>query len=402
MNHACDDSDPRLKVLSSCCAPSAGNTWNASRALASLYKIFGELTRLSTTMKTMLNGMIVLAAALVAVLPGDVVAGNATTLSVSMVPNVTVTGSAGTYALQYASVLGAQTNWVTLTQLTLTGSATNWLDYSGVGKAQRFYRTVALSNGVSTNLNLALLVWIPAGTFTMGSPTNEALRDSDEAPHTVTLSKGFYMSKYLVRQGEYLSVMGSNPSYFTENTNYSVDQVSWFDAANYCVQLNQIEQDAGRLPSGWAYRLPTEAEWEYACRAGTTTAFNFGDSIRAGMANFYSYNEYNSTKGAITTNSAGVGCVGETTPVGSYIANPWGLYDMCGNLWEWCQDWYGTYPSGKVTNPTGATDGSWRVKRGGSWNDYGEYCRSAFRSNGWPDEGDYGMGFRIVLAQAQP
>ena len=129
------------------------------------------------------------------------------------------------------------------------------------------------------------MVWIPPGTFVMGSPTNEAERDSDETQHTVTLTQGFYMGKYAVTQGEYLALMGSNPSYFTTHDyngnpirpdlNRPVEQVSWIDATNYCAHLTQQEQAAGRLPAGWVYRLPTESEWEYACRAGTTTAFHY-------------------------------------------------------------------------------------------------------------------------------
>jgi formylglycine-generating enzyme required for sulfatase activity len=160
-------------------------------------------------MKTKMNAMMALAAALAVAWPGAIMAGNSPTLSVSMVPNITVTGDAGTYTLQYASVLGGQTNWVTLTNLTLTGTTTNWLDYSGVGQAQRYYRTVTLTT--STNPNPDLLVWIPAGTFVMGSPTTEALRYSNETQHTVTLTKGFYMSKYLVTQAEYaLACLGAN------------------------------------------------------------------------------------------------------------------------------------------------------------------------------------------------
>ena len=251
-----------------------------------------------------------IAIALVAVAcRGELVAANSTTLSVTMVPSVSITGDIGNYTLQYASVVGAgQTNWVTLTtNLTLNGASTNWLDYSGVGQAQRFYRTVAVTNSVPTNNpNPSLLVWIPDGTFVMGSPTSEAERDSVETQHTVTVTKGFYMSKYLVRQGDYVSVTGNNnPSAFTTykgvlNTNLPVEHVSWYDATNYCAKLTQREQAAGRLPSGWVYRLPTESEWEYACRAGTTMAFYFGSAIREGMANFDTHFEYDAAVGSIT------------------------------------------------------------------------------------------------------
>ncbi len=258
-------------------------------------------------------------------------------------------------------------------------------------------------NNISTNPNPALLVWIPAGTFVMGSPTNEAERNSDETQHTVTFTRGFFMSKYLVRQGDYLSVMGRNPSQFTGNTNFPVEKVSWIDATNYCAKLTQREQAAGRLPSGWVYRLPTESEWEYACRAGTTTAFYFGNAIRGGQANFDSYYEYDSTNGTITTNNARVGYICRTSPVGSYAPNPWGLYDMCGNVLEWCQYWYGPYPTGNgsvIDSVAPATDSN-RVLRGGSWASLGRDCRSAFRHHDSPNGRSYFVGFRPILAPGQ-
>ena len=153
------------------------------------------------------------------------------------------------------------------------------------------------------------MVWIPPGTFVMGSPASEAERDSDEVQHTVTLTKGFYMGKYAVTQGQYLAVVGNNPSYFqtedyngnpiSPDLNRPVEQVSWNDATNYCALLTQSDRAAGRVPSTWGYRLPTEAEREYACRAGTTTAFHFGSAIHGGMANFYDYYEYDAAIGDI-------------------------------------------------------------------------------------------------------
>jgi formylglycine-generating enzyme required for sulfatase activity len=245
----------------------------------------------------------------------------------------------------------------------------------------------------------------------MGSPTSEAQRNSsDETQHTVTLTKGFYMGKYAVTQGEYLALMGNNPSYFTpifgylQYLNRPVETVSWIDATNYCAHLTQQEQAAGRLPSGWVYRLPTESEWEYACRAGTTTAFNFGSAIHGGMANFDDYYEYDASIGDIyVRNPADSGWDLQTTAVGSYHPNAWGLYDMHGNVWEWCRDWYGTYPAGSVTDPQGPTSGSARVFRGGNWGYYGRYCRSAQRISGDPSYGGVSyFGFRVVLAPGQP
>jgi formylglycine-generating enzyme required for sulfatase activity len=252
------------------------------------------------------------------------------------------------------------------------------------------------------------MVWIPPGTFVMGSPASEAERNSDEVQHTVTLTKGFYMGKYAVTQGQYLAVVGNNPSYFVPANGYAqdlnrpVEQVSWNDATNYCALLTQSDRAAGRIPSTWGYRLPTESEREYACRAGTTTAFHFGSAIHGGMANFYDYYEYDAAIGDIYVASPSVPCLPRTTTVGSYAPNAFGLYDMHGNVWEWCQDWYGAYPTGSVTDPQGPASGSDRVFRGGSWYNYGWFCRSAFRVINIPSSWVNFIGFRVVLAPGQP
>jgi formylglycine-generating enzyme required for sulfatase activity len=256
------------------------------------------------------------------------------------------------------------------------------------------------------------MVWIPPGTFVMGSPASEAERDSDEVQHTVTLSHGFYMGKYAVTQGQYLALVGNNPSYFQTEDDYGnpispdlnrpVEQVSWNDATNYCALLTRSDLAAGRIPSGWGYRLPTESEREYACRAGTTTAFNFGSAIHGGMANFYDYYEYDAASGDIHVANPSVPWLPRTTTVGSYAPNAFGLYDMHGNVWEWCQDWYGSYPTGSVTDPQGPVSGSVRVIRGGSWHYGGRGCRSADRDGGGPAGRDGYVGFRVVLAPGQP
>jgi formylglycine-generating enzyme required for sulfatase activity len=275
--------------------------------------------------------------------------------------------------------------------------------------AQRSYTTPA-GAPPQTIPNMA---WIPCGTFTMGSPTSEAVRGTDETQHTVTLSQGFWMGKYLVTQADYLALVGSNPSYFTTQDVYGnpippdlsrpVEQVSWNDAVAYCAALTAREQAAGRLPAGWVYRLPTESEWEYACRAGTTTPFHYGNELRSGMANFDGQYEYPPC--GVSTyscyNPAGI-YLGRTTAVGSYAPNAWGLYDMHGNVWEWCQDWYGTYPTGSVTDPQGPSSGSDRVVRGGDWLDNAYYCRSARRLDSIPSNRASGAGFRVVLAPGQP
>lgn len=323
-----------------------------------------------------------------------------TTLKVEMVPNVEISGSPGAYILQGAS--GLPTNWQTLSSFTLEGSQTNWVDYSGANQALRFYRTVAATDPIFTNPEPAELAWILPGTFVMGSPTSEALRNSDETQHTVTLTKGFYMSRHPVTQRHYLEVVGSNPSYWTGDLNRPVEQVSWNDATSYCTLLTAREKTAGRLPAGWVYRLPTESEWEYACRAGTTTAFHCGDTLRSGMANFFACYEYDAGVGNITSNATGIGYLGRTTPVGSYAPDAFGLYDMHGNVSQWCQDCYGAYPTGSVNDPTGPASGVNRVARGGGWDCNGGYCRSAVRNIYAADHRDYGIGFRVVVAPGQP
>jgi formylglycine-generating enzyme required for sulfatase activity len=255
------------------------------------------------------------------------------------------------------------------------------------------------------------MVRIEGGTFTMGSPANEPERWDDEVQHRVTVST-FYMSKYEVTQAEYESVMETNPSYF-KGANLPVENVSWYNAVEYCNALsqregltpaytidksrsdpnNKSENDrikwlVTRNPNANGYRLPTEAEWEYACRAGTTTPFNTGNNITTNQANYDGYGPYNNNaKGTHRE---------ETTPVGSFAANQWDLHDMHGNVWEWCWDWYDDYTSGTQTNPPGAVSGAYRVLRGGSWYDIAGYVRSAHRRDDDSVYGNYGIGFRLV------
>jgi formylglycine-generating enzyme required for sulfatase activity len=295
------------------------------------------------------------------------------------------------------------------TLLQAYGGGTVWSDPSVPAPGQRFYRALSVPAPADTNL-----VFIQPGTFTMGSPTNEALRDATyETQHTVTISRGFWMGKYLVTQGDYLAVVGSNPSYFRngiEGTNnggtgrtitnelvHPVESVSWNDATNYCALRTQQEQAAGLIPTNYVYRLPTESEWEYADRAGTTTAFYLGSSLHSGQANFFGQEYYDASVGDVISNGIYLGI---TTPVGSYAANPWGLYDMIGNVWEWCQDWYDVYPGGSVIDPQGPATGSARVTRGGGWPIIARGCRSAIRFGG-PDGRDSAGGFRVVLAPGQ-
>jgi len=246
------------------------------------------------------------------------------------------------------------------------------------------------------------LVDIPAGTFLMGSPTTEPERADWEGPQTrVTLTYAFKMGKYEVQQAEYQAVMGTNPSYYAGHTNRPVEQVTWDEAMEYCRRLTEAQRSAGCLPAGRVYRLPTEAEWEYACRAGTTNAFGLGPALRSGMANFDAYFEYDQAVGTFE-NPTGVD-LGRTTAVGSYAPNAWGLYDMHGNVWEWCLDgWSAQLPGGTVTNTYTATTGTDRVIRGGCWYNAARACRSAYRLRATKYFYDNDLGFRIVLASDVP
>ncbi len=214
-------------------------------------------------------------------------------------------------------------------------------------------------------------VQIPAGSFTMGSPENEAGRGAGEAQRRVTLSQGFWLGKYEVTQAQWTRVMGSNPSDF-EGDNRPVDFVSWDAAQQFISKLN-------KTASG-PYRLPTEAEWEYACRAGSTWAFAYGN--RDGPLNNYSWYSANSGR--------------NTHAVGRKKPNAWGLYDMHGNVWEWCQDWYGDYPVGDATDPAGPSSGQLRVLRGGSWAVSAINCRAAYRPRNTPGYRYISAGFRVV------
>jgi formylglycine-generating enzyme required for sulfatase activity len=215
----------------------------------------------------------------------------------------------------------------------------------------------------------AKFVLIPAGTFTMGSPPTEPGRGKDETQHQVTISKPFYMQTTEVTQGQWLKVMGSNPSYFRNcGSDCPVENVSWNDVQDFIKKLNGQEKTN-------KYRLPTEAEWEYAARAGTADA-------RYGEIDSIAW--YNGNAGT------------KTHPAGRMQPNAWGLYDMLGNVWEWCQDRYGEYQSGGVTDPVGSSFGSLRVNRGGSWEERAIYVRAAGRYSLDPGAKRYSIGFRLL------
>lgn len=225
---------------------------------------------------------------------------------------------------------------------------------------------------------LLTMVQIPAGSFVMGS--TEGI--GNELPaHAVHISRPFWMCRHEVTQAEFQARLSRNPSSFS-GSNRPVEQVTWHDAVSFCTALNLMAISLGQLPAGYVYRLPTEAEWEYCCRAGTTGAFHFGASTTCSLAN------------------AGPACVGLTRDVATYPANAWGLHDMHGNVSEWCLDSWdfsNNYPSGAVTDPYG-TSGADRVIRGGSWLNPADYSRSAFRDGTTPASASSNLGFRVVLA----
>ena len=229
-------------------------------------------------------------------------------------------------------------------------------------------------------------VWIAPGSFTMGSESNETGRGSDEGPQTaVTITRGFWMSQFEVTQAEYIETTGSNPSTFTKDPQQPVEKVNWHEAVAYCRQLTAEATEAGTLPQGYIFRLPTEAEWEYACRAGTSTRFSYGDDpsdSELGETAWYVENSNSSPH-----------------PVGQLAPNPWGLFDMHGNVWEWCYDqWQYAYPGGKSKDFLASEDGWLRVARGGSWLYSASNCRSANRDDYGPNNRCSDIGFRVVLA----
>jgi formylglycine-generating enzyme required for sulfatase activity len=240
-------------------------------------------------------------------------------------------------------------------------------------------KEVDLEGGV--NLKLAL---IPAGDFEMGSPETEKSRFASEGPqHKVRITEAFYMGTTEVTQRQWKAVMGNNPSKF-QGDDLPVADVSWKDCQEFLKKLSTKERKT--------YRLPTEAEWEYACRAGSTMPFAFGETISAGQANYNGHYVYGNGKDGENRE--------EPTPVASFIRNAWGLHDMHGNVWEWCEDWYDEnyYRISPASDPTGPAQGTSRVGRGGSWYLPPSVCRSA--SRGWitPYVRDHFVGFRVVLS----
>jgi uncharacterized protein (TIGR02996 family) len=240
-------------------------------------------------------------------------------------------------------------------------------------------------------------VLVPPGDFLMGSRRGEEHRTQDEVRHEVQITRGFWLGVFPVTQAEYRRVMRRNPSSFRPDgeggdevaglstARFPVECVSWFDAVEFCAKLSRSrrERQAGR-----SYRLPTDAEWEYACRAGTTTVYHVGSALRPDQAN-----------------CGGFGGHRRPCPVGSYPPNAWGLFDMHGQVWEWCSDWIdsgGKYYRGAARDPQGPAEGEQRILRGGSWNDGPDWCRAGYRNAAGPDHGDFEGGFRVVCVTGAP
>lgn len=258
---------------------------------------------------------------------------------------------------------------------------------------------VSLWPGVAANISSAQppkeitnsigmkLVLIPKGKFMMGSPESEQGRNENENQHEVTISKDYHLGAYEVTQAQHEKVMGKNPSHLqraivgNENADLPVEQVSWDDAVEFCRKLSELPEEKR---TGRVYRLPTEAEWEYACRAGSNTAYSFDDE--EGLLPEYGWFNRNSSSRIFS--------------VGLLEPNAWGLYDMHGNVWEWCSDRYGKYPKGAVRDPTGPKVGSIRVSRGGSWDFGAASCRSAFRNGTGPSNRFDNGGFRVALSSS--
>ncbi len=255
--------------------------------------------------------------------------------------------------------------------------------------------SIGMTNGLAVTLaqpSFPGLVPIAAGTSAMGSNAPAGApyfgNAAHQPVHQVTISQPFWMGRYEVTQAQYLALMGTNPSSFA-GSDRPVESVTWTNALAYCNALNVQQTASGGVPAGYQYRLPTEAEWEYACRAGTTTEFHYGPALLCNEARFnYSFH---STPAADCVNPLG------TAMVGGYAPNAWGLYDMHGNVWEWCLDSYSDYTAAPKTNPF-VTGGTARVYRGGTWLDYSFVCRSARRSATAPNYVSFGLGFRVVLA----
>jgi uncharacterized protein (TIGR02996 family) len=254
----------------------------------------------------------------------------------------------------------------------------------------------------SVGMSLAL---VPPGRFRMGSSSEETGRSQDEGPlHEVEITKSFYLGAYPVRQRDYQGLMGSNPGWFSatgsgkssvdglDTSDFPVENVTWHEACEFCQKLSDLpaEKAAGRV-----YRLPTEAEWEYACRAGTSTTFCCGSSLSSQVANIRGNAPYGGAEPA--------SYLGRTCPVGRYPPNAFGLYDMHGNVYDWCSDWFDEdyYKNSPAQDPPGPVSGTRKVLRDASWADRAEACRAANRNRQAPGDRNMHVGFRVVCVVAR-
>ncbi len=267
---------------------------------------------------------------------------------------------------------------------------------AGLFAAPKVDRFSGMKDGQAREILGVKLCWCPAGRFRMGSPPDETGRRPDEAQVDVTLSHGFWAGKYEVTQGEWKRFAGPLPGQMTwgEGPNIPVCWANYTEAEEFARKLTERAQAARELPGTWRFRLPTEAQWEYACRAGTTTMTAFGNGLSRKQAN---------VKGGGKNDNDPTPALNRVTEVGSYPPNPWGLHDVHGNVFEWCRDWYHTrLPGGDdpdLSEVKGAMnrDGTYsRVRRGGAFNDDVIYCRSAFRLRYEPERGSDHIGFRVI------
>ncbi|HUF60638.1 MAG TPA: formylglycine-generating enzyme family protein [Verrucomicrobiales bacterium] len=270
---------------------------------------------------------------------------------------------------------------------------------SGAGAAKEI--VYDLGNGVKLTL-----CWCPAGVFLIGSPVSEAGRQEDEIQHEVTLSQGFWMAKTETTQEQWEAVMSGNPSAY-RGERLPVDSVTWEEATAFAAACTERLQREGKLAAGWEFRLPSEAQWEYGCRAGTTAAYFSGDGEgalrRVGWYDGNSVRKPSRIAGLLQSLPVVGGWIpkgaptGEPKPAGEKEANGFGLQDMHGNVWEWCEDWYGEYEEGSAVDPVGPSEGDHRVLRGGSWFLDADWCRSAYRAGGRPGYRFRNQGFRVCL-----
>jgi sulfatase modifying factor 1 len=285
-----------------------------------------------------------------------------------------------------------------LASLATTGS----LIALGAARRSQAVPLLGTTAGEERTIHGIRFCWCPAGRFTMGSPETEPGRRFDEQQVEVTLTKGFWTAKFEVTQGQWQRIVGAFPNKppaaeFGIGDDLPLYWVNYPSAETFCAKATEAARKSGELPSAWAFRLPTEAQWEYACRAGTTTATAFGDSLGRDRANF-GETVYNGGRDAPR--------VGKSAPVGQYPPNAWKIHDMHGNVWEWCRDWYhsrlpgGTDPDVIDVKGIPNRDGSYsRVRRGGAWIEEGAFCRSALRLRYEPERVSDHIGFRVVLVQ---